>query len=41
MDKEQLLMPEWTLSARLYQKDVNRVYDKVHSIQDAKGLDED
>ena len=41
MAKEQMSMPEWTQSARTYQKLVNAVYDEAHSIQDALDLDED
>jgi hypothetical protein len=39
MDKKQLNMPEWTKSAWAYQQEVNKVYDFVHSIQDALDLD--
>jgi hypothetical protein len=41
MNKEQRNMPEWTPSARAYQKAVNMVYDETHSIQDDIDLDED
>jgi hypothetical protein len=41
IDKEQRNMPEWTPSARAYQKAVNMVYDEAHSIQDDIDLDED
>jgi len=40
MAKEKLDALEWTESARVYQKLVNRVYDLVHSIQDVLDLDE-
>jgi hypothetical protein len=35
MDKEQISMVERIRSARAYEEEVNRVYDVVHSIQDA------
>jgi hypothetical protein len=41
MNKEQRNVPEWTPSARAYQKAVNAVYDEVHSIQGDTDLDED
>jgi hypothetical protein len=41
MVKEQRYMPGWSLSARTFQKEVNKIYEEAHSIQDTLDLDED
>ena len=41
MDEKQISMVERLLRARAYGKEVLKIYDEAHSIQDASDPDED